>query len=131
MNKRILDITFSVQGYVKQSIFLFPAYDHLSVKNIQDLLNDGRLATSVQENEEVLLLSDGAMTPIARVVSVNNNLEYVDFVVGNPLAACSLCGEEVAEDKAVYVERDGDKPRPFCESCEQLKEPDDEQPWLL
>lgn len=35
---------------------------------------------------------------------------------------CSLCGKEIAEQSAIYVESESDKPRPYCAECEAIDE---------
>lgn len=39
------------------------------------------------------------------------------------LITCSLCGGYFQENKLEYVATEGDKPRPFCENCIKIDEP--------
>ena len=36
------------------------------------------------------------------------------------LVNCSLCGKAIYEEDAIYVEKEGDKPRPYCVDCNEL-----------
>jgi len=42
------------------------------------------------------------------------------------IVACSLCGKLVEESEAIYVEREGDKPRPYCLECDEIDEIEEE-----
>jgi hypothetical protein len=42
------------------------------------------------------------------------------------LVNCSLCGKAIYEEDAIYVEKDGDKPRPYCVDCNELDDDCDE-----
>jgi hypothetical protein len=72
-----VQVVFSVSGYVKQTVVL---NRNIPAKELQKLLNEGDVVTTIQENGEVFLLQDG-MIDIGRVVSVDNNCEYEDFHV--------------------------------------------------
>ena len=66
---------FSVSGYVAQTIELTdPSY---TAEQVISGLNAGTLVTTVQESGTVDVTGDGRV--VARVVNVNNALEYEDF----------------------------------------------------
>ena len=82
--QRFCSIGFNVQGYIEQTLEILDP--KLSGEDIVKLLREGKAATTIQEDGEVVLhdtmiLKNSAVTfkVIARVDSINNNLEYEEY----------------------------------------------------
>jgi hypothetical protein len=72
------DLSFSVQGHVKQTIeIVSPKY---TPKKILKGLNDGTIITTIQEGGSVEFVRDGHV--IGKVVNVDNQCEYFDYELG-------------------------------------------------
>jgi hypothetical protein len=69
-----VQIVFSVTGFVKQTVVL---NRNIPAKELQEMLNAGTASTTIQSNGEVFYGNDN----IGRVVSVDNECEYEDFIV--------------------------------------------------
>lgn len=76
------EVKFSATGWIRQRIQIVDC--NLSPDEVQAMLNDGRLITTVQEGGEVLIQGGGELGPlhtVGKVISVDNNMEYTDFEV--------------------------------------------------
>jgi len=71
-------ISFSGAGSVSQTIELVDGIN-LSREELQDGLRSGKYVTTIQEDGSVDVTATGEV--IAKVVYVNNELEYSDFDV--------------------------------------------------
>ena len=77
---KTVDITFCVQGYIKQTVEL--TNDNYTPEQVQDLLDKGEALTTIQEGGNVCLYdAEGNEIVLGKVVNVDNNLEYDDFDV--------------------------------------------------
>lgn len=73
-------ISFSVQGYVRQSVSITDK--SITPEKLQEMLNNGSACTTVQDNGEIIITSD--MKTIGTVIDGigrKSNLEYLDFEV--------------------------------------------------
>lgn len=71
-------ITFSASGYIKQNVII--TKKGLTPAKLESLLNKSKAFTTIQEDGEVILISSKKEV-IGKVINVDNNLEYDDFVV--------------------------------------------------
>ena len=74
-----IEVVFSVHGWVKQTIALNDKGKELGVDKIQEMLNNGSLATTVQEDGTLDITSSGEV--VGNITSIDNNLEYEDFEI--------------------------------------------------
>lgn len=73
---KCLEVTFSAQGHIKQTIEVPVDTDP---EELQAALNSGAVFTSIQEGGQVWFLDSPDKS--GTVVNVDNNLEYEDFEV--------------------------------------------------
>jgi hypothetical protein len=71
-------ITFTAQGYVKQTVELQPGVK-LTPKQLENGLNSGRYGTTIQEDGTLEITRSGKI--LGTVVNVENQLEYAGFEV--------------------------------------------------
>lgn len=69
-------ITFSVSGYVTQTVELKPGVDPA---DLEQKLRSGVAATTIQEDGEVVVVESGEV--LGTVTNVDNNCEYDDYDV--------------------------------------------------
>jgi hypothetical protein len=79
---RTITITFTAQGYIKQTVELQPAIK-LTPKQLERGLHTGRYCTTIQEDGTLESTRSGRI--FGTVVNVDNNLEYADFEVKEEL----------------------------------------------
>ena len=72
-----LDFTFSVSGFIKQSIALTEAGCELSSQQIQDGLNNGDIVTTVQQDGDLILVCEGKI--LGKVYGSEMDCDYEDF----------------------------------------------------
>jgi hypothetical protein len=72
-----MKIKFSVSGVVEQEVKMIDPL--ISRSALQQLLNTGKVVTTIQEGGTVEFLKDGEV--IGKVVSVDNECSYEDFEV--------------------------------------------------
>lgn len=72
-------ITFSANGYFTQEVEI--TKEGLTAQQLQEMLNAGKAWTTIDDSGEgkVEIVETGEI--IGRVLSVDNNLDYDDFVV--------------------------------------------------
>jgi len=75
MAKR-LDVTFSVQGWVKQEIEVADGVDPI---HVAAMLESGEAFTTIQNGGEVITIADGHVITLGTVVGSDPDLEYFDF----------------------------------------------------
>ena len=71
-----IKITFSVSGYVTETVELNPGVDPNS---LVQRLNSGEVATTIQEDGSVIVVGTGEV--LGTVVSGDNRCEYDEFVI--------------------------------------------------
>jgi hypothetical protein len=74
---REITVSFCVGGHVKQNIELSPDCK-LTVEEIQEKLDNGKLFTTIQENGELL---DVEGNVFGKITNVDNHCEYTEFDV--------------------------------------------------
>lgn len=77
---REVEITFSVNGHVRQQVKLVDGCA-LTVAQIQDGLNLGKFVTTIQEDGTLDITATGET--IGTIVDVFNECEYTDFYVAD------------------------------------------------
>ena len=75
--EREFKIKFEAQGYAEQTVVIFNP--DMTPEKLQRMLNSGVAATTIQEGGTVDVVADGKA--LARVVNVDNHLEYSEFEV--------------------------------------------------
>lgn len=73
--KRYCDISFCVQGSVKQTLEILD--DKWNGVKIVKALNEGIIFTTIQENGTVDIVESGRV--VAKIVNVDNSCEYNEF----------------------------------------------------
>lgn len=72
-----MKITFIVEGAVSQEIKITDP--KITPAQLQILLNEGKVATTIQEGGSVYFIESGKI--IGKVLSVENNCSYSDYEV--------------------------------------------------
>ena len=75
---KTLEITFGVQGWVKQIV---EVPDNINTEELKGKLNSNMALTTIQEGGEIIEFPNGEEIMIGEVKSVNNECEYTDFEV--------------------------------------------------
>lgn len=91
---REVKITFSVHGYIKQTVQLHNDC-HLTAEEIEVSLADGKLVTTIQEDGTLDITENGQA--IGQIVYVDNECEYEDYEVVESEPALNLALVQLGE----------------------------------